>query len=73
MLELAGSALSQIAYQRFKAMEGYDQRFQNGYDCQGLWLEVETERELNFDGLFVRNAGIEPVALTAEQLLDYKR
>jgi isoleucyl-tRNA synthetase len=36
-------------YQRLKAMEGYDQRFQNGFDCQGLWLEVETERELNFN------------------------
>ena len=23
--------------QRFKAMLGYDQRFQNGFDCQGLW------------------------------------
>jgi len=36
-------------YQRFKAMQGYDQRFQNGFDCQGLWLEVETERELGFN------------------------
>jgi isoleucyl-tRNA synthetase len=36
-------------YQRFKAMEGYDQRFQNGFDCQGLWLEVETERDLGFN------------------------
>ena len=36
-------------YQRFKAMQGYDQRFQNGFDCQGLWLEVETEKELNFN------------------------
>ncbi|MBD3334221.1 MAG: isoleucine--tRNA ligase [Candidatus Eisenbacteria bacterium] len=36
-------------YQRLKAMQGYDQRFQNGFDCQGLWLEVETERELGFN------------------------
>ena len=36
-------------YQRFKAMQGYDQRFQNGFDCQGLWLEVETEKELKFN------------------------
>jgi len=36
-------------YQRFKAMQGYDQRYQNGFDCQGLWLEVETEKELNFN------------------------
>ncbi len=35
-------------YQRFKAMQGFDQRFQNGFDCQGLHVEVETERELGF-------------------------
>ena len=32
--------------QRFKAMQGYDQRFQNGFDTQGLWVEVEVEKEL---------------------------
>jgi len=36
-------------FQRFKAMQGFDQRYQNGYDCQGLWLEVETEKELGFN------------------------
>ena len=36
-------------YQRFKAMQGFNQRFQNGFDCQGLWLEVETEKELGFN------------------------
>ncbi len=36
-------------YQRFKAMQGYDQRFQNGFDCQGLHVEVETEKELGFN------------------------
>jgi isoleucyl-tRNA synthetase len=36
-------------YQRFKAMQGFDQRYQNGFDCQGLWLEVETEKELGFN------------------------
>jgi len=25
---------------------GKDQRFQNGFDCQGLWVEVEVEKEL---------------------------
>ena len=32
-------------YQRFKAMQGYDQRYQNGFDCQGLWIEREEEKE----------------------------
>lgn len=36
-------------YQRFKAMQGFDQRYQNGFDCQGLWLEVETEKDLGFN------------------------
>ena len=31
-------------FQRYKAMQGFDERYQNGFDCQGLWLEVETER-----------------------------
>jgi isoleucyl-tRNA synthetase len=35
-------------FQRFYAMLGYDQRYQNGFDCQGLWVEVEVERELGF-------------------------
>ena len=35
-------------FQRYRAMKGFDQRFQNGFDCQGLWLEVEVEKELGF-------------------------
>lgn len=35
-------------FQRYRAMKGYDQRYQNGFDCQGLWVEVEVERELGF-------------------------
>ncbi|HEV3448829.1 MAG TPA: isoleucine--tRNA ligase, partial [Gemmataceae bacterium] len=34
------------AYERFFAMTGHDQRYQNGFDCQGLWVEVEVEKEL---------------------------
>jgi len=33
-------------FQRFKAMQGFDQRFQNGFDCQGLWIEREEEKDL---------------------------
>src|SRR5689334_15400458 len=35
-------------YQRYHAMLGQDQRYQNGFDCQGLWVEVNVERELGF-------------------------
>ena len=33
-------------YQRFKTMQGFKQRYQNGFDCQGLWVEVNVEQEL---------------------------
>ena len=33
---------------RYKYMQGYDVRNQNGFDCQGLWVEVEVEKELGF-------------------------
>jgi isoleucyl-tRNA synthetase len=35
-------------FQRFHSMLGHDQRFQNGFDCQGLWVEVNVERDLGF-------------------------
>ena len=35
-------------YQRYFAMNGHDLRWQNGFDCQGLWVEVEVEKELGF-------------------------
>jgi len=35
-------------FQRYKTMQGFDQRYQNGFDCQGLWVEVEVEKELGF-------------------------
>ena len=33
-------------YSRYFAMTGHDLRYQNGFDCQGLWVEVEVEKEL---------------------------
>ena len=33
---------------RYKYMNGYDCRCQNGFDSQGLWVEVEVEKELGF-------------------------
>jgi isoleucyl-tRNA synthetase len=35
-------------WQRFQTMQGKRQRYQNGFDCQGLWVEVEVEKELGF-------------------------
>ena len=35
--------------QRFKSMQGYSLRYQNGFDTQGLWIEVEVEKSLNLN------------------------
>ena len=35
-------------FQRFHAMLGENERYQNGFDCQGLWVEVNVERDLGF-------------------------
>jgi len=37
------------AVQRYKNAKGFKQRFQNGFDCQGLWVEVQVEKELGFN------------------------
>jgi isoleucyl-tRNA synthetase len=35
-------------FSRYRFMQGYEVRNQNGFDCQGLWVEVEVEKELGF-------------------------
>ncbi len=36
-------------FQRYKGLRGFHQRYQNGFDCQGLWIEVGVERELGLN------------------------
>ncbi|MFN2469102.1 MAG: isoleucine--tRNA ligase [Gaiellaceae bacterium] len=36
-------------FQRYKALRGHHQRYQNGFDCQGLWIEVGVERALGLN------------------------
>lgn len=36
-------------YQRYHASLGRNLRYQNGFDCQGLWVEVEVEKEHGFE------------------------
>src|ERR671936_1328568 len=43
-----GRALKDV-FQRYKALHGFDQRYQNGFDCQGLWVEVGVERALGLN------------------------
>ncbi|PIZ58545.1 isoleucine--tRNA ligase [bacterium (Candidatus Torokbacteria) CG_4_10_14_0_2_um_filter_35_8] len=35
-------------FQKFKTMQGFAQRYQNGFDNQGLWVEVEVEKKKGF-------------------------
>ncbi|MDR2753340.1 MAG: class I tRNA ligase family protein, partial [Oscillospiraceae bacterium] len=43
-----GRSLKDI-YIRYKFRQGYDCRCQNGFDSQGLWVEVGVEKELGFE------------------------
>jgi len=36
-------------FQRYRALKGHELRFQNGFDCQGLWVEVEVEKALGLN------------------------
>ena len=47
-------------YQRYHAMNGHALRYQNGFDCQGLWVEVEVEKSLGLGTKReIRDYGIE--------------
>ena len=37
-------------YIKYKSMNGYSCHYRNGFDGQGLWVEVEVEKELGFKG-----------------------
>jgi isoleucyl-tRNA synthetase len=43
-----GRALKDV-FQRYKALHGFDQRYQNGFDCQGLWIEVGVEKSIGLN------------------------
>ncbi len=36
-------------FQRYRAQQGYHLRYQNGFDAQGLWIEVGVEKALGLD------------------------
>jgi isoleucyl-tRNA synthetase len=36
-------------FQRYKAMRGFDSRYQNGFDSQGLHVEVQVEKSLGLN------------------------
>jgi isoleucyl-tRNA synthetase len=60
-------------FQRFHAMRGEDQRWQNGFDCQGLWVEVNVEKDLGFTSKRdIEAYGIDRfVTLCKQRVLDF--
>jgi isoleucyl-tRNA synthetase len=60
-------------WQRYYALKGYNQRWQNGFDCQGLWVEVNVERDLGFKTKRdIEDYGIAPfVTLCKQRVLNY--
>ncbi|MGB2672731.1 MAG: class I tRNA ligase family protein, partial [Candidatus Acidiferrum sp.] len=60
-------------YQRYNAMRGCALRYQNGFDCQGLWVEVEVEKSLGLKTKReIRDFGIENfVRACKERVLTY--
>jgi len=58
-------------YQRWKAMQGFDQRFQNGFDCQGLWVEVEEEKNLGLNSKKdIEDFGLENFSLKCRERVE---
>ena len=60
-------------FHRYAAMQGKDTRYQNGFDCQGLWVEVNVERELGFTSKRdIEELGIAKfVVLCKQRVLNY--
>jgi isoleucyl-tRNA synthetase len=57
-------------FQRYKALRGFDQRYQNGFDCQGLWVEVGVERELGLNSKpEIEEYGLEEFARKCRELV----
>lgn len=58
---------------RYKTMRGHELRYQNGFDCQGLWVEVNVEKELGFQSKKdIENYGLAPfVILCKQRVLNY--
>jgi isoleucyl-tRNA synthetase len=60
-------------FARYRFMKGYEVRNQNGFDCQGLWVEVEVEKELGFKSkLDIEDYGLaEFVKMCKQRVLKY--
>ena len=60
------------AFQRYKAMRGFDQRYQNGFDCQGLWIEVGVEKQLGLNSKHeIEEYGLEAFAAKCREVVEW--
>ena len=58
-------------YQRWKAMQGYDQRYQNGFDTQGLPIEIQAEKELGINSKKeIEEVGIETFIEKCKEIVE---
>jgi isoleucyl-tRNA synthetase len=59
-------------FQRYKALRGFHQRYQNGFDCQGLWIEVGVERELGLNSKReIEEYGLEEFARRCRSVVEW--
>ena len=59
-------------FQRYKALRGFHQRYQNGFDCQGLWIEVGVERELGLNSKKeIEEYGLEKFAQKCREVVEW--
>ncbi len=59
-------------FQRYKAMRGFRQRYQNGFDCQGLWIEVGVERQLGLNSKReIEEYGLEAFAAKCREVVEW--
>ncbi len=66
-----GRTLKDI-FQRYKALRGFDLRYQNGWDCQGLWIEVGVERELGLNSKReIEEYGLEAFAAKCREVVEW--
>ena len=58
-------------FQRYKALRGFHQRYKNGFDCQGLWIEVGVERELGLNSKReIEEYGLEAFAQKCREVVE---
>jgi len=59
-------------FQRYRALQGFDQRYQNGYDCQGLWIEVGVEKSLGLNSKTeIEEYGLENFAHKCREVVEW--